>query len=138
MVTMTKISTSLNEYLCSLKNIHISNINLNEDWGFFIDIENKKPISMPIFMNNKNKFTGTNFIKRRIKSYKSVSNLNEISDIDKEAVIFKLDEDIEEEERLKKMTTIQNNDKCVNEYKNLNYIGNICMISTIAIILFLL
>jgi hypothetical protein len=128
MVTMTKLSSSLHEYLCSLKNIHISNNNLNEHWGFFIDIENKSSNSKKIVINNKNYFGIKNSNNRRINSFKSVSNLNEISDIDKETAIFKMDEELEEE---------NNNGKYLKEYKNLHFIGNICMFSTIALLLLL-
>lgn len=130
MVTMTKLSYSLHEYLCSLKNIHISNTNLNEHWGFFIDIENKSSNSNKIVINNKNKnyFGIRNSNYQRMNSFKSVSNLSQISEIDKETAIFKMDEELEEE---------YNNSKYNKEYINLHFIGNICMFSTLALLLLL-
>lgn len=146
MVTMTKISSSLHEYLCSLKNIHIFNTNLNDHWGFFVDIENRPTNSIPILIDKKNKYQKNlrNLMNRQMKSYKSVSNLTEISDIDKETAIFKLDEELEleleEEDLVKRDGNIQinnNNGKYIDEYKRLNYIGNICIFSTIIIIILL-
>jgi len=132
MVTMTKLSSSLHEYLCSLKNIHISNTNLNEHWGFFIDIENKSSNTSKIVINiknkNKNYFGISNSNYQRMNSFKSVSNLSQISEIDKETSIFKMDEELEEE---------YNNDKYTKEYTNLHFIGNICMFSTLALLLLL-
>lgn len=132
---MSKLSYSLHEYLYSLKNMHISNNYLNENWGFFVDIEtNPKKIQLP---HRKNYYKFNPSLTNRISSYKSVSNLNQLKDthnIDKEAIIFKMDEDIEYDEYNSEK---KNNDN-KEGVKNLNFIGNMCIISSIAVLLLLL
>lgn len=126
---MVKLSYSLHEYLHSLKNIHLFNNNISDDWGFFIDIE-PKPNS------NKNSETKYKYhfkpsFKNRIHSHKSVSNLDQLTD--SYDPIFKMDEDYEEEKKNLKQDNSPS--KSLKEY---NLIGNICVISSIVLFLFLL
>lgn len=114
--------------------MHIFNTNLNEHWGFFVDIE-PKPNSKQL-PNTKYHYHFKPSFRNRIHSHKSVSNLNELTnnhDIDKEA-FFKMDEDNEEEEN----TNIYTYNQPLQKYEKLNFISNICIVSTIALFVFLI
>jgi hypothetical protein len=120
-----KISYSLHEYLSYLGKIHT--FDLNENWGFYIDIERNKPLqikhSTPILIStnnyvkklssiiSENVLSNTNL--KSIRSLKSVTNLNQSTD----SLIFKLDD----YKDLK------------NPYEKLNFVGNICLFSMIMI-----
>ena len=119
-----KLSYSLHEYLCSLKSMHIFNNNLNDDWGFFVDIEPKTQLSNNVCKPSQ-PFKNKN---RRIHSYKSVSNLDELIRYES---IFKMYEDYEEENKKEYNNSSKN-------YGNLNFIGNICVVSSIVLFIILI
>ena len=133
---MMKVSSSINEYLCSLKTLHIFNNKENEHWGFFIDIEPKK--NTDIVSKNKYKCNFKPSFKNRIHSYKSVSNLEQLTNTHEYGYdydpIFKMDEDYEEENQkyIQKQTNPSKN------YKEFNVIGNICIVSSVLLFLFLI
>lgn len=135
---MMKISSSLHEYLHSLKNIHLFNNHFNDDWGFFIDIEPKTNTNTTTnkLSNGKYRNHFKPSFKNRIHSHKSISNLDQLTDTydpNTYDPIFKMDEDYEEEnQRLKEY-----NDHS-KQYKKMNLIGNICVVSSIVLFLFLL
>jgi hypothetical protein len=107
--------------------MHIFNNNLNDDWGFFVDIEPKPQLS------NKVHKTSHTFKPRRIHSYKSVSNLDQLTNIYEP--IFKMDEDYEEE--YKNEIQKQHNNVSKN-YQKFNFIGNICVVSSIVLFILLI
>jgi len=123
-----KFSYSLHEYLGYLGKIH--NFDLNENWGFYVDIEKNKSLqikrTIPILIGTSNyvkklsNIISENLLPNKklksIKSLRSVTNLNESND----SLIFKLDdyEDIS---------------KTQNAHKKLNFIGNMCLFSMVVI-----
>lgn len=121
-----KVSYSLHEYLNYLGKIHT--FELNENWGFYIDIEKNKLLqikrSNPILIGTSNyakklsSIISENVLSNKnlksIRSLKSVTNLNESTD----SLIFKLD-DYEDFNKIK------------NPYEKLNFLGNICVFSMI-------
>jgi hypothetical protein len=129
------MSYSLSEYLSYLGKIH--NIHLNENWGFYVDIERSKllsikktepiliPSSIKNHINKLSRIFSSDFDSNRnlksIRSLKSVTNLNESTD----SLIFKMD-DIESPKKNK------------NKQKNLTFIGNLCVVSGIIVFLLLI
>jgi len=77
--------------------ICVNDLNLTNEWGWFVDIELNdeptNPIKMPYYMYNNRSIPSTIKEYPRIRSIKSLSNLNDTS------MIFELDED-----------------KCINAY----------------------
>lgn len=125
---MIKLSRSLHEYLCSLKNMHIFNNIENDDWGFFVDIEPK--INANKITEKKYRYHFKPSFNNRIHSHKSVSNLDQLTNIYEP--IFKMDEDYEEENEKKKE---YNNSSTLEK---INLIGNICVVSSIILFIFLI
>ena len=126
---MVKLSYSLHEYLCKIKNMHLFNNNENDDWGFFIDIETKTDFRK--ICEPKKCYHFKPSFKNKIQSHKSVSNLDQLtSNYD---AIFKMDEDYEEENEKQYTKNTQN-----PNHKELSLIGNICVLSSIVLFLFLI
>lgn len=126
-----KVSCSLREYLNYLNKMHYDESDNN--WGFYIDIEKYKQnpfIHRPTLPIPIKKMTNTlsrifsdccihdNNFSKKIKSRKSITNLNESTD----SLIFKMDEDyVKSNKRVK-----------------LDIIANICVISSIVLFILII
>jgi hypothetical protein len=83
-------------------NCHHSEYNLDENWGFYVDIENMNPVTLNSDKNNEKNNTYDNYIKNYDYSIKGYNT-----------EIFYMDEDIENGE------TNKNTDLNVNKVSGL-------------------
>ena len=100
-------------------NCHHSEYNLDENWGFYVDIENMNPLPLNNEKNNEKNNTYDNYIKNydyAIKGY--------------DTEIFCMDEDIENDTSNKNKNTDLN--------VNVNDVGGLIITAALSYLIFLI